>query len=110
MQMSLWNTSSLRVQLRTFVRGWSKETNRAPKNRPALLPANPCGPAATSTSNTHLPDSTVRAANPLRPLRIMRVQEAGQAGAASSRMVLSGRMVDVCAELDRLAACEALLH
>ena len=44
-----------------------------------------------------------------RPLRIVRVMEAGQASAQVGRMVISGRMADVCAELDRLAACEAAL-
>lgn len=42
-----------------------------------------------------------------RPLRVVRVMEAGQAPAQVGRMVISGRMADVCAELDRLAACEA---
>jgi hypothetical protein len=36
-----------------------------------------------------------------RPLRIVR--------AAPGRLVISGRMVDVCAELDRLAALEGAL-
>lgn len=45
-----------------------------------------------------------------RPLRIVRVLEAGQAPANVGRMVISGRMADVCAELDRLAAREAALH
>jgi hypothetical protein len=35
--------------------------------------------------------------------------EVGQAPAQVGRMVISGRMADVCAELDRLAACEAAL-
>ena len=43
-------------------------------------------------------------------LRIMRVLEAGQAPASVGRMVISGRMADVCAELDRLAAREAARH
>jgi len=42
-----------------------------------------------------------------RPLRIVRVMEAGQTPTQVGRMVISGRMADVCAELDRLAACEA---
>lgn len=45
-----------------------------------------------------------------RPLRVLRVMEAGQPSAQVGRMVISGCMADVCAELDRLAACEALLH
>ena len=43
-------------------------------------------------------------------LRVVRVLEAGQAPACVGRMVISGRMADVCAELDRLAAREAALH
>ena len=39
-----------------------------------------------------------------KPLRIVRILEAGQAPANVGRMVISGRMADVCAELDRLAA------
>ncbi len=41
------------------------------------------------------------------PLRIVRVIERGQSRTHVGRMVISGRMADVCAELDRLAACEA---
>ena len=51
---------------------------------------------------------------PVAPLcsvvRVMRVLEAGQAPASVGRMVISGRMADVCAELDRLVAREAALH
>jgi hypothetical protein len=43
----------------------------------------------------------------LKPLRIVRVMESGQPRTDVGRMVISGRMADVCAELDRLAACEA---
>lgn len=42
-----------------------------------------------------------------RPLRVVRVLEAGQPRTQVGRMVISGRMADVCAELDRLAAREA---
>jgi hypothetical protein len=41
-----------------------------------------------------------------RPLRVVRVLEAGQTSTQVGRMVISGRMADVCAELDRLAAFE----
>ncbi|KQP20015.1 hypothetical protein ASF43_28040 [Pseudorhodoferax sp. Leaf267] len=47
-----------------------------------------------------------RPAHP-RPLRVLRVLEPQQPRAAAGRMVISGRMADVCAELDRLAAAEA---
>ncbi len=42
-----------------------------------------------------------------RPLRILSVHEAGQPQFSAGRMVISGRMADVCAELDRLAAQES---
>lgn len=46
----------------------------------------------------------------LKPLRVVRVVESGQARSCVGRMVISGRMADVCAELDRLAACESALN
>lgn len=62
--------------------------------RPALACARP---TATLLRNNH--------AAP-RPLRVVRVMEAGQPRSQVGRMVISGRMADVCAELDRLAAIE----
>jgi hypothetical protein len=43
-----------------------------------------------------------------RPLRVLRVLETGQTRAQVGRMVISGRMADVCAELDRMAAREVI--
>ncbi len=45
-----------------------------------------------------------------KPLRVLRVVESGQTRCSVGRMVISGRMADVCAELDRLVAHEASLH
>ena len=39
-------------------------------------------------------------------LRVLRIQETGQTAPEAGRMVISGRMADVCAELDRLVALE----
>ena len=41
-----------------------------------------------------------------RPLRVLQVMEPGQTSSHMGRLVISGRMADVCAELDRLAAFE----
>jgi hypothetical protein len=46
------------------------------------------------------------AAAPARPLRVVRVVD-GKGQQRSDRVVISGRMADVCAELERLAAIEA---
>jgi hypothetical protein len=73
-----------------------------------------------------LPVATVRLANPgggaglvsanmkvntkVMPLRVLRVVETGQPRSCTGRLVISGRMADVCAELDRLVEREAALH
>jgi hypothetical protein len=45
-----------------------------------------------------------------KPLRVLRYVEGGLPRASVGRMVMSGSMADVCAELDRLAAQEITLH
>lgn len=80
-------------------------------------------PAARRTP--HVPSQRIPAGNPtpfaiplrtspayptaLKPLRVLCVMEPGQQCASVGRMVISGRMADVCAELDRLAAREAAM-
>ena len=41
------------------------------------------------------------AQTPARPLRVVRMVDAQQPGRHASRMVISGRMADVCAEIGR---------
>ncbi|MBH1965504.1 MAG: hypothetical protein I8H77_14275 [Comamonadaceae bacterium] len=41
-----------------------------------------------------------------QPLRVMRLVEAGQVPGTTGRLRLSGRLADVCAELDRMVAAE----
>ena len=63
----------------------------------------PLRPSAKSpgplTTTSRLPVSQ-------RPLRVLRVVDS-QGRSSGGRMVISGRMADVCAELDRLAGKEA---
>jgi hypothetical protein len=51
-----------------------------------------------------------RSPGPNLPLRVLRVMDADLHPMQAGRMRISGRMVDVCAELDRLAANEARCH
>lgn len=44
---------------------------------------------------------------PLHRARVVRVVRVAEASPGAGRMVISGRLADVCAELDRLAALEA---
>lgn len=46
----------------------------------------------------------------VRPLRVLQVRDHNAPRSSVGRMVISGSMADVCAELDRLAAREASLH
>ena len=65
----------------------------------ALWPANDPHMAAPVAEPTPLAS---------KPLRVGRVAEDGHASPSSAgRMVMSGRMADICAELDRLVHLEA---
>jgi hypothetical protein len=59
--------------------------------------------ACTSQARAHAQRPVARR----RPLRVVHVADTSQHGARPGRLVISGRMADVCAELERLAAMEA---
>lgn len=61
-------------------------------------------PACTARSGGTAPSE---AAAPARPLRVVRVVDGKGQQRNNNRVLISGRMADVCAELDRLAALEA---
>jgi hypothetical protein len=69
----------------------------------ALAPRSDASPAAPTRT---LPPRAVHS-HPLKPLRVVRVLEPSAPRSTAGRMVISGRLADVCAELDRLAALEA---
>jgi hypothetical protein len=60
-------------------------------------------PASCPTQGLNSPRTTPQT----QRLRILRIDETGQSAECAGRMVISGRMADVCAELDRLVALEA---
>lgn len=68
---------------------------------------NPLNSAVRSFMPAHSSSvaSAASFATPI-PLRVARIMEAQQNRQSAGRMVISGRMADVCAELDRLAALE----
>ncbi|WP_416544991.1 hypothetical protein ACHEXK_07915 [Limnohabitans sp. DCL3] len=72
--------------------------------RPVWASRRPaCVPALKSSTSP----PWVQAAPTAPALRVLRVTESDQRVKGAGRMVISGRMADVCAELDRLAAIEA---
>jgi hypothetical protein len=66
-----------------------------------------CDPRSAGNAPTQ---PTSAAATRVMPLRVLRVLESGQPRSCAGRLVISGRMADVCAELDRLVEREATLH
>lgn len=95
---SVWSAAyALCTPLHKLLGRLSAAATQQPLPRASALPCN--------NANTAL----VRHNRPVapRPLRVVRVMEAGQPRSQVGRMVISGRMADVCEELDRLAACEA---
>jgi hypothetical protein len=65
--------------------------------RTDACPAAPARPLPARPAQGHRP----------KPLRVVRVLEPSAPRSTAGRMVISGRLADVCAELDRLAALEA---
>ena len=53
-----------------------------------------------------MPEQALQSTRRPLPLRVARVMEAQHNRAQAGLMVISGRMADVCAELDRLAELE----
>lgn len=93
--------------LRQMVKGFSRQA--------ATKSIVPCAYSERSSSalfpRSRLGGATPERAGPtalsMRPLRVVQVREAGQSSNCVGRMVISGSMAAVCAELDRLAAREA---
>ncbi len=106
MNLALFAQASLWTPLHSLLRRLSGRSG-TPQPSATLPPARP---ALRSHRSGHSCTPASRALPVHRPLRVVRVMEAGQSRSQVGRMVISGRMADVCAELDRLAACEATRH
>jgi hypothetical protein len=66
---------------------------------------HPSWATRTHQGSTSIPKT--KACLPKVPcLKVLRVRDAADGPQTTGRMVISGRMADVCAELDRLAALE----
>ncbi len=68
------------------------------RQRAALLLVESTDPAAATSHPAPL--------RHVQPLRVLRLVEADQAPGTAGRLRLSGRLSDVCAELDRMASAE----
>jgi hypothetical protein len=108
MGLTFFTFSGMFTPLQQFA-GWL--TTAAARLRSRRRPARTLHSAALNCTGGRAHFSWPPAARagtlPLRPLRVVRVVDACHAPASAGRMVISGRMADVCAELERLAALEA---
>ncbi len=105
MGIPLSGLNGLASPLRSLI-GWLAHASGPQRavRRARLGNRDAAAPAASSgrTGRPVRPDPRAR-----RPLRVVRVVDASRPAAGAGRMFISGRMADVCAELDRLAAMEA---
>jgi len=84
-------------------------TSTQAATRAAHAPWRPAAARTGAHAQAHGRADLRRPAN--RPLRVVRVMETRVSPlSGGGRMVISGRMADVCAELDRLVALEATRH
>jgi len=81
----------------------------AAKSRSQAMPASALRTASQRADHGNIPSDQPVSAR-VMPLRVLRVVETGQPRSCTGRLVISGRMADVCAELDRLVEREAALH
>jgi hypothetical protein len=105
---------SLQGLLRWLMPASAIAQGRTPAFSQALARVQPEGVPVSSVLRNNrfkLQSPRTRTAHPVRkPLRIVRVVEAGNSPALVGRMVMSGRMGDVCDELDRLRAQTSTRH
>lgn len=109
MNIALFVNSGILAPLRALKRWWREGQSSATRVAATpLIPGNRNAIHLIAKKPVNTGSNRITRGG-LKPLRVVRVVEAGQACSSVGRMVISGRMADVCAELDRLAAREAAL-
>lgn len=110
MGIALLALADLLSPLQSFANRWM--TARAPSIDgpvgPCRAAVRPTRASRAGTMAESAPVMVPRAVVAPRPLRVVRTVDAQRRGGVTGRLVLSGRLADVCAELDRLAALEAV--
>jgi hypothetical protein len=107
MGITLSTFSGLLAPLQQFA-GWLASAPARSRPRGGAMRATASPATRSASGRAHGSWRAATRARPLRrPVRVVRVVDACQAPAHAGRMVISGRMADVCAELERLAALEA---
>ena len=102
MGIALLTLADLFMPLQSLARRWLP-AGRAHRRTSSNLRYVAIRPACAARSAGKQPEVA-------RPLRVVHVVDGEQSARGAGRVVISGRMADVCAELDRLAALEASGH
>lgn len=104
MGIALLSVSSVLTQLGAWM---TAKSAHEPLARPMMRVQKRVTPQnwARKTVNGH--STGLRLSTSSTPLRVVSWNEAGNPSGCTGRIRISGRMADVCAELDRLAAKEA---
>jgi len=105
MGIALFSFSSVLAHMSTWVH---KTPTQAPCNHPAWRIQRRVTPQAWTRNTVNAGPNGLCLSDAMpKPLRVVRLSEADSTSQGAGRMRISGRMADVCAELDRLAAKEA---
>jgi hypothetical protein len=115
MNIAFFAVPDILAPLHLLVRRLKADVTRRMHGSTAAAPGLPSRSPASGTATAKPAVMVPPHAQPIvvrrpPPLRVVHVMDGNPARASSGRMVISGRMADVCAELDRLAAREATLH
>lgn len=109
MHLSFMTPSVIRRRLYAWVQGRHPDCSlSAPHQAEVIAPTQ--ATMISIANNVHFSGANAQLPPRHRPMRVVHVRDASAAHKGTGRMVISGRMADVCAELERLAATEALLH
>jgi len=111
MNIALVLQHKLLLGIQRFLQSGTRQALPAPVHmcspvRPSALHAPRQAAARSSLGGTGARHFAPKA----MPLRVLRVVESGMPRSSAGRLVISGRMADVCAELDRLVEREAALQ
>jgi hypothetical protein len=88
----------------------ASQTFTAPAAKPARQrPVLGARPMTCFQTSTHANGNAAGGTEPSR-LRVLREFEPGASPACAGRMVISGRMADVCAELERMTTAQRSAH
>lgn len=101
---SLWVTAPPAAATPSF--GPVATLRRCAANDPSATSMAVAGPCQTTAAGSRVLQVAAPATAPRR-LKVVREFEPGVSPSCAGRMVISGRMADVCAELDRMAQRES---